>query len=63
MAKSSDRDCESVSDAFKMASLELERLSARPQRRRLKETAQQMGAKGAGKGTDADGQRVPGKTS
>jgi hypothetical protein len=60
MAKSSD--CESVSVAFKAASLALERSSARPQRRRRKETAQQIGAKGAGKGTDADGQRVSGKT-
>jgi hypothetical protein len=62
MAKSSDRDCETVSDAFEAASLGLERLSARPQRRRRKETARQIGAKGAGKGTDADGQRVSGKT-
>ena len=61
MAKSSDRKCESVSDAFKAASLELERLSARPQRKRRRETAQQTSAKGAGEGTDVDAQRIPGK--
>ena len=53
MVKSNDRDCQSVSDAFKAASLELERLSTRPQRRRSKESGQQTSAKEAGKETDA----------
>ena len=63
MAKSSDRECEFVSDALKAASLELDRLSERPQRRRRKETARQKGAKAVDKGTHADGQPIPGKTS
>jgi len=58
MAKSSDRECQSVSGALEAASLELERLSVRPQRRRRKETAEQSGPKGTGKRTDADGEHI-----